>query len=155
MKRKLMFVLLLLMLQTTSLAVPQKDQDTALIEKFIARQAQAERGEEYEDARKVAAGDLNHDGVSDLAVVYTIEGQDGTNNYTQYLAVFVRTKTGLVPFTHTHVGGKLNRDVDLNSIKRNVILLKTLSYRPNDPASTPSKKGTARFMLAKRKLKEL
>jgi hypothetical protein len=49
----------------------------------------------------------------------------------------------------------LNRDVDLQSIKNNVIRFKTLSYRANDPASTPSRKGTARFMLIKRKLKEL
>jgi hypothetical protein len=137
------------------IAIAQQSQDTAVIEKFIAKQATDEHGEEYEDARKVVAGDLNHDGVSDLSVVYTIEGQDGTNNYIQYLAVFIRTKTGLVPIDHTHVGGKLNRDVDLKSIKRNVILLQTLSHRENDPASTPSKKGTARFVLAKRRLKQL
>lgn len=133
----------------------RRSRDTAVIDKFIAQQAANEHGDEYEDARKIVYGDLNHDGVPDLAVVYTIEGQDGTNNYIQYLAVFIRTKTGPVPLTHTHVGGKFNRDVDLQSIKRNVILLKTLSHRENDPASTPGKKGTARFILVKRKLKEL
>lgn len=155
MKRKLTFVLLVLMLQTTSFAVPQTNRDTAVIEKFIAQQATDERGEEYEDARKVVTGDLNRDGVSDVAVVYTIEGQDGTNNYIQYLAVFIRTKTGLVPIDHTSVGGKLNRDVDLKFIKRNVIFLKTQSPLPNDTAAMPTRKGTARFALAKRKLKEL
>src|SRR6185295_5606526 len=96
-----------------SLASAQRNQDTTVIEKFIAQQATDEHGEEYESAREVVAGDLNHDGVSDLAVVYTIEGQDGTNNYIQYLAVFIRTKNGLVPVDHTFVGGKSNRDVDL------------------------------------------
>jgi len=64
-------------------------------------------------------------------------------------------KGKLVLAAHTVVGGKLNRDVDLQSIKNNLIRFKTLSYRANDPASTPSRKGTARFMLIKRKLKEL
>jgi len=49
----------------------------------------------------------------------------------------------------------LNRNVELQSVKNNVIHFKTLSYRASDPASTPSRKGTARFMLIKRKLKEL
>jgi len=98
---------------------------------------------------------LNRDGIPDLAVLYTIEGQDGTNNYLQYLAVFVRTKGKLVPAAHTVVGGKLNRDVTLDSIRNNVIRFKTLTYGPNDPASTPSIKGTTRFVLAKRRLKEL
>jgi hypothetical protein len=155
MNKLLMFVLLALLICLPSIGLAQGNRDTAVIEKFITQQATDERGEEYEDARKVVSGDLNHDGVSDLAVVYTIEGQDGTNNYIQYLAVFVRTKSGLVPIGHTYVGGKSNRDVDLQFIRKNVILLKTLSHRADDPASTPSKKGTARFVLVKRKLKEL
>ncbi|MGH9930783.1 MAG: hypothetical protein ACREA9_16355 [Pyrinomonadaceae bacterium] len=155
MKKVLMFVLPFLLPWITSFAAPAQNTDSAVIEKFIAKQATQENSEEYEDARKVMAGDLNRDGVSDLAVLYTIEGQNGTNNYVQYLAVFMRTKDKLVPVAHTVVGGKLNRDVELKLIKNNVIFCQTLTYRANDPASTPSKKRTARFALVKRKLKEL
>ena len=155
MKQVLRFVLPVIVLCTPSFAAPSQNADTAVVDKFIAKQATWEDGEEYEAARKVMAGDLNQDGVSDLAVLYTIEGQNGTNNYVQYLAVFIRAKGGLVPVAHTVVGGKLNRDAELQSIKNNVIRFKTLSYRANDPASTPSKKGTARFVLVKRRLKEL
>ncbi|MGH9872691.1 MAG: fused DSP-PTPase phosphatase/NAD kinase-like protein [Pyrinomonadaceae bacterium] len=133
----------------------EQTQDTAVVDQFIAKQATEEAGEEYEDARKVLTGDLNRDGLPDLAVLYTIEGQNGTNNYVQYLAVFTRGKDKLVPIAHIVVGGKLNRDVELLSIKNKVIRCTTLSYRANDPASTPSRKGTARFVLVKRKLKEL
>src|SRR4030095_3924101 len=119
------------------------------------KQAKHENGEEYGEARKVLTGDLNRDGVPDLAVLYTIESQNGTNDYVQYLAVFVRTKGKLVPAAHTVVGGKLNREAELHSIKNNVIHFKTLSYKESDPASTPSRKGTARFVLIKRRLKEL
>ncbi len=100
-------------------------------------------------------GDLNRDGVPDVAVLYTIEGQDGTNNYLQYLAVFIRTNGKLIAAAHTVVGGKHNRNVELQSLSNNVIRFKTLSYRASDPASTPSRKGTARFVLIKSKLKEL
>ena len=155
MKNTLMFALPVILLCTPSFASPAQDQDTAVITKFISKQATREGGDEYEEARKVMAGDLNRDGVPDLAVLYTIEGQNGTNNYIQYLAVFIRAKGKLVPVAHTVVGGKLNRAVELQSIRNNVIFFKTLKYRANDPASTPSKKGTTRFVLVNRRLKEL
>ena len=155
MKKALNFILPVVLACIPLFASPSQNQDTTVVDEFISKQAKQENGEEYKDARKMLAGDLNRDGVPDVAVLYTIEGQNGTNNYLQYLAVFVRTKGKLVPAAHTVVGGKLNRDVDLQSIKNNVIRFKTLSYRANDPASTPSRKGTARFMLIKRKLKEL
>jgi len=155
MNRLLSLALPVIVLFTPSLALPSQIQDTAIVDRFISKQAKQEDGEEYADARKMLAGDLNRDGVADVAVLYTIEGQNGTNNYLQYLAVFVRTKNKLVPAAHTVVGGKLNRNVELQSIKNNVIRFKTLSYRASDPASTPSRKGTASFVLSRRKLKEL
>jgi hypothetical protein len=155
MKKALIFILPFLLACTPSLASSSQDQDKALVDDFIAKQATQENGEEYAEARKMLTGDLNRDGVSDVAVLYTIEGQDGTNNYLQYLAVFIRTKGKLVPAAHTVVGGKHNRNVELQSLSNNVIRFKTLSYRASDPASTPSRKGTARFVLIKRKLKEL
>ena len=155
MKKVLMFILPFLLACIPSFASSLQISDTAVVDNFIARQATQEKGEEYADARKMLAGDLNRDGVADVAVLYTIEGQNGTNNYLQYLAVFVRTKNKLVPAAHTVVGGKLNRNVELQSIHNNVLHCKTLSYRANDPASTPSRKGTARFVLVRRRLKEL
>ena len=144
-----------IVLSSGAFALPSDTADKVVIDKFIAKQAKQEDGEEYEAARKVVTGDLNRDGVSDLAVLYTIEGQNGTNNYVQYLAVFVRTRSGLVPFAHAVAGGKMNREVDLKSIKNNVIYCHTLAYRENDPSSSPSKPGTARFKLIGHKLKEL
>ena len=155
MKKVLMFILPFLLACLPSFASSPQIPDTVVVDNFIARQATQENGEEYADARKMLTGDLNRDGVADLAVLYTIESQNGTNNYVQYLAVFLRTKGKLVPAAHTVAGGKLNRNVELQSIRNNVIHCKTLSYRANDPASTPSRKGTARFVLVRRKLKEL
>jgi hypothetical protein len=155
MKKVLMFILPFLLACLPSFASSPQILDTVVVDNFIASQATQENGEEYADARKMLTGDLNRDGAADVAVLYTIEGQNGTNNYLQYLAVFIRTKVKLVPVAHTVVGGKLNRNVELQSIKNQVIRFKTLSYRASDPASTPSRKGTASFVLIKHKLKEL
>ena len=131
------------------------DADTAAIAKYIAKQAAREHGEEYEDARKIVSGDLDHDGTPEVAVLYTIEGQNGTNNHVQYLAVFTRKAGALVPLTHVDVGGKTSRGVELVSITDNVIVLKTMSYKPSDPSCCPSKEGKARYRLVGRQLKEL
>ena len=131
-----------------------QDQDTAAIDAFIARQARLARGEEYKDARKIAVGDLNHDGVADTAVLYTIESQGGSNNYTQYLAVFVRSKSALKAVAHVAVGGKSYRSVELTSVSDNFIHLDTLDYAPKDAACCPSKKGVTDYVLVGGVLRE-
>ena len=155
MNNTLALVLPLILLCLQSPAPTLQDADKAVISEFISSQASREKGEEYEDARKVIAGDLNHDGAPDIAVLYTIEGQNGTNNYVQYLAVFARIKGRLTHLTHTVVGGKTYRSVELETIRNNVIIIKTLNYGANDAACCPSKAGSARYALVKDKLKQM
>ena len=103
---------------------------------------------------KVVSGDLTHDGVAETVVLYTIEGQGGSNNYVQYLAAFTRGKGGLVAVAHTVVGGKSARSIELKSVDNNAIQLETLSYGPNDASCCLSIKGTTRFVLAGKRLRE-
>jgi hypothetical protein len=147
--------LILTLLYFSSSTALAQNADNETINKFISTQASRERGEEYEAARKVVEGDLNRDGVSDVVVLYTIEGQDGTNNYVQYLAAFVRKNGALMPVPHTSVGGKNYRSVELEFINKGVIALATLKYAKKDPSCCPSKKGLASYMLVKGKLKEV
>jgi hypothetical protein len=128
--------------------------DATVIDKFIAAQAAKETGEEPEGIRKTVTGDLNHDGTDDTAVLYTIEGQGGSNNYIQYLAVFLATKKGLVHAAHREVGGKNYRGVELVSIDNGFIILDTVDYGPKDPSCCPTIKGTTRYLLEAGKLKE-
>ena len=99
-------------------------------------------------------GDLNHDGMADTAVLYTIEGQNGSNNYIQFLAVFLRTKSGLVFAANATVGGKNNRGADLVSINNGEVVLDTMGYGPKDPSCCPTLQGSTRYALVARKLKE-
>jgi len=129
-------------------------QSASAINSFIHKQAQQEHGEEYEKARKTIAGDFNRDGIPDKAVLYTIEGQNGTNNYVQYLAVFLGTKTGLEAAAHVVVGGKGYRSVELKAAHGNTIELVTMSYGPHDPMCCPSLKGETTYVLAGQTLVE-
>jgi len=122
--------------------------DKTAIDKFISAQATREHGEEYPDARKVVSGDLDKDGVAETVVLYTVEGQNGSNNHVQYLAVFTRANRQLVHLTHTSVGSKSYRDVELDSISNGLINLTTNSFARNDPACCPTLKGKAWFRLA-------
>ncbi len=126
--------------------------DKAAIDTFISAQATREHGEEYAEARKVVSGDLNGDGVAETVVLYTIEGQNGSNNHTQYLAVFTRANRQLVPLTQTSVGSKTFRDAALDSISNGLINLTTMGYAKNDPACCPTLKGKAWYKLALGKL---
>src|ERR1044072_6956035 len=135
------------LLCSPNLASSLQDNETTSIDLFITRQAERERGEEYREARKVVTGDLTHDGQPETVVLYTIEGQGGSNLHIQYLAVFVRRNGKLSPLTHLDVGGKSTRGVELISVENNSILLNTLNYGPKDASCCPSVKGTTRYVL--------
>ncbi|SRR6266852_5928085 len=68
-------VLPILVLCLFSFTVRAQSSDATVINKFVATHVAKENGEEPEGVRKTITGDLNHDGVADTAVLYTIEGQ--------------------------------------------------------------------------------
>lgn len=147
-----LFVLVLLLWVPTLFA--QSSDDQTVVDKYIAAQAAREKGEEPDGIRKTVAGDLNRDGASDLAVLYTIEGQGGSNNYIQYLAVFVRKNGKLVFAARQAVGGKNRRAIELTSIADNAMMFDTTAYGPKDPSCCPTIKGHTKFVLAGNKLVE-
>jgi hypothetical protein len=154
MKSRTLLIIAFVLIVSPNLTSANKDDDTAVIDSFIAQQAKRERGEEYKEARKVMTGDLTRDGEPETVVLYTIEGQGGSNLYIQYLAIFTRKNGKLTTLTHVDVGGKSTRGVELTSVENNSILLDTLSYGPKDASCCPSIKGTTRYMLSGSKLLE-
>jgi hypothetical protein len=129
--------------------------DGAVIDRFIHGQESGENGTEAKDYRTALNGDLNHDGMADVAVMYTLEGGNGTNNYVRWLAVFVRENGRLVPVAHDVVGGKNYRAIVMRGIKDGVILCETTGYAPKDASCCPTIKGTTRYVLEGEKLREL
>ena len=149
------FAVAVFFLCLVSQAFAAQDQDNAVIERFIAAQARGAHGEEFKDARKIVAGDVNRDGSADSVVLFTLEGQHGSNNYPQILAVFLRAQGKLVPIAHTEVGGKTYRSVELISVDADGIHLQTMDYAASDPACCPSITGKTRYQLVGGKLREL
>jgi hypothetical protein len=137
------------------LALAQTQRDESIIKSFIAQQAKRERATEYEEARSIVRGDLNADSAEDAVVLYTLEGQGGSNQYVQYLAVFINRKGKLVYATHQAVGGKNRKSIESVSIKDGKINLQTLEYLPTDASCCPSKKGQMRFILSGGRLKKI
>lgn len=148
-------LLFLIVSGPASIAQTPTESADVVITDFIARQEEKEGAEEYEEARKVAGGDLNGDEREDAVVLYTLEGFDGSSLYLQYLAVFVSRGGVLRYVTHRIVGGKSRRSLELDGVSGGKILLKTKEHRPGDASCCPSKKGRASLVLDKRKLKEL
>ena len=146
-------ILVFLFFPTPAICTIQ-DQDATVIDTYIARQARRERGEEYKDARKVIVGNLNNDDSPETVVLYTIESQGGTNNYVQYIAVFVRLNGKLAPLTRAPVGGKSRRSIELVTVDHKAIQLETLDYGPNDASCCPSIKGKSQYILVGRTLRE-
>jgi hypothetical protein len=125
-----------------------------VVSRFIQSQTSRTRGTEYKEGRKIVTGDLNGDGNPDIAVLYTLEGAHGGNDYNQYLAVFLSVNGKYVYKAHRRVGGRFERNMDLKSIEGGKILFDTMEYLPKDPSCCPSKKGSTQFTLAKGRLVE-
>ena len=138
---------------SSPLALAQGESDKSIINSFITQQAKRARATEYEEARSIVKGDLNADSAEDAAVLYTLEGQGGSNQYLQYLAVFVNRKGKLAYVTHQEVGGKNRRSIESVAIKDGKITLQTLEYLSTDASCCPSKKGQIRFILSGGRLK--
>lgn len=147
-------ILFVLILSAWAPLVIAQTDDKTTIDRFIAAQAAREHGEEPDGVREVVKGDLNNDGVADTAVLYTIEGQNGSNNYIQYLAVFLRKNGRLVFTARQTVGGKNRKEIDLTSIANNSILLATTAYGPKDPSCCPTIKGHTKYVVISNRLVE-
>lgn len=138
---------------SSPLALAQSQSDKSTINTFITQQAKRGRATEYEEARSIVKGDVNADNAEDAVVLYTLEGQGGSNQYLQYLAVFIDRKGRLAYVTHQVVGGKNRRSIESVLIKDGEINLQTLEYLPNDASCCPSRKGQMRFVLSGGRLK--
>ena len=116
---------------------------------------------EYTKARSYISGDLNDDGTEDLAVQYTLEGiGGGGNNYSFFLAVFLKTDNGIQIASDSLIGGKFSRSLEFESVQQGVIAFSTLFYtiKPNgkwDASCCPSGIGKAYYALVEDTLVEL
>lgn len=129
--------------------------DESAVDQAIQIAASAVSGEEYRDARHSASGDIDGDGRSDLAVVFTVEVASA-NTAMQNLAAFVRQQDGGLRFAgSTVVGAQGGASVGRVAIDQGSVVLTTLTLGPNDPDCCPSIETSTRFTLAEGSLKQM
>ena len=133
-------------------AVISPAHDRVMIDRFIAEWAKEANGHTYKKATKIIGGDLDNDGVPDVAAVYTIEDIGGGNVFVQNLSVFIRSGGGLTPTDTITVGG-VGFQVDGGSIQSNAISFSTLQSGPDDPLCCPSVKGQVKYAISNGKIK--
>lgn len=143
-----------------ALAAPvpaQEGIDDAAIDRWIKAHADRSKGAEHRNSRRAVIGDLDADGLSDVAVLYTIEGTKAQAGdfLLRYLAVFRRGGNGLEYEVHRLVGGKGIREVNRVAILKGIIVLESLEYQPRDPVCCPSRPERWRYRLRGRELMEV
>lgn len=154
---------LLLLLLFPILAVAN---ETALKEEINAKVTQLAAlmgdsySQEYKEYRGIQILHNDKENMGVAAVVFTIEGLGGGNNYTQFMAVFAT----LSEESEGHpkrmnlldvmaVGGKGIRSIEFKEIrmkesKRNIIItVPSSEYGPKDAMCCPSIKSEAQFII--------
>jgi hypothetical protein len=100
----------------------------------------------------VAEGDFDGDGVSDAAVIYTLEGAHHSNTYEQFLAVRSSREGGWL--RHTLAGGKEVRTVTGVRIVGGRVELALLEYAQSDASCCPSRPASTSYAFRDRALVE-
>ena len=103
---------------------------------------------------EVARGDIDKDGDSDAALLYTIEDRHGANDYARFLAILENDTSSWNLVVQQKVGGKNDRHITLSGIVNGAVWADTFSYRPGDPSCCPSRRGRVQFEMGKGKLIE-
>ncbi len=118
----------------------------------IAAHARRAGGQAPRESRKTCEGDVNGDGKTDAAVLYTIEGVGGADGWTQHLLVLVAAPQGVGATNPKEIGAAGKRRVESCTLTKGAIEATTKEWAPADPACCPSKAGTLRLGFDKGKV---
>ena len=146
---------LVLLLAGIASAGAQEGYTDPAIERWIVAHARKGKASEQRDSRRAVVGDIDGDGRSDVAVLYTIEGAGADDYSLRYLAVFQRGTGGLEYRAHRLVGGKGIREVNRATIINRVVVLEALEYQAQDALCCPSRPARWRYRLQNRRLVEV
>jgi hypothetical protein len=119
---------------------------------WIERHAKKLQGVESRDARYAVRGDLDGDGRSDGAVLYTVRSGGKDKYQLRFLAVFRRGQKALEYRAHILVGGNGIREVNRATLLRRSVEIEALEYRPGDAACCPTSLVKRRYQLSGRRL---
>ena len=124
-----------------------------LLRTEIDRLAREMNGTALQPWARNAQADLDGDGVRDRLALFTIEGMNGGNNYSIFLAVQLSASRWR-PIVEG-VGGKLNRAPEGLRVEGRTIVVPMKVWTENDGGCCPTGEGVARFRVRNGRIVEL
>ncbi|WP_386340552.1 hypothetical protein O4D10_02100 [Xanthomonas citri pv. citri] len=129
---------------TNTPAVP----DAEVIESALAAEvAKSDGASEYKDARKSVEADLTGDGKPEMVLLYTLEGQGGSNGAGSYLAAFQREESGQLHLVSTTSVAGLGMAAQGLHVEDGTAYVTLLVPGPDDPDCCPSMEEQALYVL--------
>ena len=145
--------------------------DDAEIQQWLARHARRVQGVEVAAARHRVVGDLDGDGRSDVAVLYTLKSRTANGGESRYLAAFRRQRVEpgdsrpdsprgareasrevLRYHAHVLVSGPGAGEANRVTILERTLVVEMLTFGPGDAPCCPTKAGKRRYRMAARGL---
>lgn len=143
--------------------------DEAEIQQWLTKHATQAQSTEVTAARSRVVGDLNGDGRSEVAVLYTLKPRAPRRGESRYLAVFKRVPDNTQParpdgtpnprrewvlryHAHVLVSGPGSGETNRVSIIDRTLVLEMLAFAPGDAACCPTRVTTRRYHMASRGL---
>lgn len=128
-------------------AVAPHSSDEKVIQVWMDSHVRRVQGGEQKNARSHAAGDLDGDGRSDLAVLYTIKPREARRGESRYLAVFRRQRGQLRYHAHVLVSGPGAGEANRVTVLNRVAVVEMLVFAPGDARCCPTRPATRRYRL--------
>jgi len=150
----IIYALLIFITQFTYATDPQPD-DLKVVNDYVNKKiSELSAAESY---TKFMLGDLNSDGVDDIAMLHTMVGIGGMggNNTSQRLVVFKKTSDGLKYVNEAIAGSRGSRFLSFESINNGVITFNSKFYLPLDARCCPTGKGKVFYKLTRNIVREL
>ncbi|CTP83282.1 hypothetical protein A6R71_16665 [Xanthomonas translucens pv. arrhenatheri] len=122
--------------------------DAEVIESALAAEvAKSDGASEYKDARKSVEADLTGDGKPEVVLLYTLEGQGGSNGAGSYLAAFQREEGGQLHLIGTTSVAGLGVAAQGLRVEDGTAHVTLLVPGPDDPDCCPSVEEDAMYVL--------
>lgn len=141
-------------------ALAATSRDDAEIQRWIQQHAQRANSIEVPGARYRVVGDLDGDGVGDVALLYTLKSRAASAGESRYLAAFKRhadkaggrRDTGLRYHAHVLVSGPGAGEANRVTILKGTMVVEMLTFGAGDAACCPTRAATRRYRLGARGL---
>lgn len=141
-------------------AAAATSRDDAEIQRWIQQHAQRANRIEVPGERYRVVGDLDGDGMGDVALLYTLKSRAASAGESRYLAAFKRhadkaggrRDAGLRYHAHVLVSGPGAGEANRVTILNRVMVVEMLTFAPGDTACCPTRAATRRYRLGARGL---